>query len=305
MKKLAKGFVITGLSTLLIVLIYQSNTTKEDIFEPFLKNHTDQAVETGSLKPANAICEGKSSKDNPVADNNWRIIWRDEFEGNCLDPEKWNSEDWAAEKNNELQYYTPSNVVVEDGLLKLISKKERYKGREYTSGAVHTRATFDLLYGKVEMKAKLPKGQGVFPAFWMLTDKKNTFLPEIDIFEVLGHQPNEVWMVLHALDHNGILTSDAHSFSGPDFSEDFHIFSIEWTPKSVVWYIDHLEQFRTHRDIPTEPMYLYVNTAIGGDWPKPPDHTTVFPVRYEIDYIRVFKSNKKNNQHFPHSSYIE
>ena len=93
-------------------------------------------------------------------------------------------------------------------LLKLISKNEKFKGRDYTSGAVHTKGKFDFLYGKAEMRAKLPAGQGIFPAFWMMTDKDDTWLPEIDIMEMLGHQPDKVWMVSHWLGNDGTLKSD-------------------------------------------------------------------------------------------------
>lgn len=224
-----------------------------------------------------------------IGPEGWELLWNDEFNGKTLNKEKWNVEDWAATKNNELQYYSPSNVKVEDGLLKLYSLLERFKGRNYTSGAIHTKGRFDLLYGKVEMRAKLPSGRGLYPAFWMITDNEHKWLPEINIMEVLGQKPDEVWMVVHWLDQEGRLTSSSGSFTGPGFSEDFHTFSIEWTPDSIVWLIDGVEKFRTNEYVPSEPMYLYLNTAIGGDWPGPPDHTTGFPAVFEIDYIRVYK----------------
>lgn len=221
------------------------------------------------------------------------MIWQDDFENNCLNPNNWNLEDWAAEKNNELQYYSPNNVKVENGLLKLISKKEKYKGRDYTSGALHTKGKFNFLYGKAEIRAKLPAGQGIFPAFWMMPDKDNTWLPEIDVLEMLGHKPNEIWMVTHWLDKSNTLKSDYDTFNGPDFSKDFHTFSIVWTPDSITWFIDGIERFRSSKNIPNEKMYLYLNTAIGGDWPGSPDDSTIFPVSYEIDYVRVFKSTNE------------
>lgn len=222
-------------------------------------------------------------------DTDWELIWNDEFNNDCLDEDKWTIEDWAAIKNNELQYYSPNNVKVEDGVLKLISREERYKGRDYTSGAVHTKDKFELLYGKVEIRAKLPAGQGLFPAFWMMTNQEDSWLPEIDIMEMLGHKPNEIWMVVHWLDEEGKLTSDSHSFIGPDYSQEFHTFSIEWTPDSIAWFIDGVERYRTNVFVPRENMYLYLNTAIGGNWPGSPDRTTEFPAAFEIDYVRVYK----------------
>jgi len=226
-----------------------------------------------------------------LTQDEWILVWQDEFESNYLDTDNWNIENWAAEKNNELQYYSPNNVKVEDGLLKLISKNEKFKGKDYTSGAVYTKGKISFLYGKVEMRAKLPAGQGIFPAFWMMPDEEDTWLPEIDIMEMLGHAPNEIWMVSHWLDKKGTLKSDFNTYNGPDFSESFHTFSIEWTPDSITWFIDDIERFQSSRFIPSEKMYLYINTAIGGNWPKAPDHSTIFPITYEVEYIRVFKKN--------------
>ncbi|SEM94048.1 Glycosyl hydrolases family 16 [Mesobacillus persicus] len=224
----------------------------------------------------------------------WQLAWEDNFDGIGVDSNKWNIVDWAAEKNEELQYYSPNNVKVENGLLKLIAKKEQFGGRDYTSGAVHTKSKYSFLYGKVEMRAKLPTGQGMFPAFWMMTNKEDTWLPEIDILEMLGHKPKEIWMVLHWLDENQSLRSVSDNFIGPDFSESFHTFGIEWTPKSIVWFIDGEEKFRVQKNIPSEEMYLYLNTAVGGVWPGSPDQTTQFPTFYEIDYVRVYQKNGGN-----------
>ena len=102
--------------------------------------------------------------------NGWKLIWADEFDDVEVTLEKWTIEDLVAKQNNELQYYSTNNVKVANGLLTLISNEESTHGRNFTSGAVHTKNTFDFLYGKVEMRAKLPSGKGIFPAFWMMTD---------------------------------------------------------------------------------------------------------------------------------------
>lgn len=297
MKALYKFVFITILlSTVFFLdLIYLPKSTGDEALESFINQNT---LESNVFQNNDGICGDSLTFHKPNNSKNsnqddWDLIWQDEFENNCLDSDNWNIEDWAAEKNNELQYYSPNNVKVEDGFLKLISKKEKFKGKDYTSGAVHTKGKFNFLYGKVEMRAKLPAGQGIFPAFWMMPDKEDTWLPEIDIMEMLGHQPNEVWMVSHWLDKTGTLKSDSSNFKGPDFAKDFHIFSIEWTADSITWFIDDIERFSLSKFIPNEKMYLYLNTAIGGDWPGSPDYSTVFPVNYEIDYVRVFKSNKE------------
>lgn len=297
MKTLYKFIFLTVIisSVFYFALNRLSIPTTEKVSQPLIQQENQYTRESNPLQNNVGICVENSlpfhdhSNTEISKQGDWHLIWQDEFENNCLDFNNWNIEDWAAEKNNELQYYSPNNVKVEDGLLKLISKNEKFKGREYTSGAVQSKGKFNFLYGKAEMRAKLPAGQGVFPAFWMMPEKEDTWLPEIDILEMLGHKPNEIWMVLHWLDTNGSLKSDYSIFIGPDFSKDFHIFSIEWTPDSITWFIDGIEQFKSNKFIPNENMYLYLNTAIGGDWPGSPDDTTVFPVIYEIDYVRVFQ----------------
>lgn len=224
-----------------------------------------------------------------VQKEGWTLIWQDEFENNNLESHLWNLENWAAEKNNELQFYTPDNVAVEGDHLKLISKEETYKNRNYTSGAIHTKDKFSFQYGKVEMRAKIPSGQGIFPAFWMLPNVDDTWLPEIDIMEMVGHNPDEIWMVVHWLDNEGNLTNVAKSHIGTDYSNSFHTYGIEWSPEKITWFIDEEELFSTSVFVPQVEMYLYLNTAVGGDWPGSPDETTIFPQYFEVDYVRVYQ----------------
>lgn len=220
----------------------------------------------------------------------WKLIWNDEFTGRFLNIHKWTAVNMAYPSNNELQYYLPDNVKVENGLLRLISKKETYENKEYTSGAVQTKDTFTFRYGKVEMRAKLPSGQGIFPAFWMLTDHKETWLPEIDIVEMLGHNPKEIWNSLHRLNKKQNLTSLTNSYSSKNFALAFHTYSLEWSSEKIDWFVDGVKTFSVTNSVPKEEMYLYINTAIGGNWPGNPDKTTEFPTDFEVDYIRIFSS---------------
>lgn len=187
-------------------------------------------LEHGDTTPTEALqmeaCKNKSTSISNYP--NRKLIWHDEF--NCLDTTKWNREDWASDKNNELQYYSPTNISINNGFLHIISKKEKFKGREFTSGALTTKDKFEVLYGKVEIRAKLPAGQGIFPAFWMITDNEKS-LPEIDTVEMLGQKPTEIWMVVHWYDNR--LRSNSTSFIGPNFSQSFHTFSIEWIGNSI------------------------------------------------------------------------
>lgn len=215
-------------------------------------------------------------------DKEWHLIWQDNFIESNLNRSKWTTEHGQFDKNNEMQVYHPEQVVVDQEYLKIITTEE------FKSGAIHTMDKFSFLYGRVEMRARLPKGKGIFPAFWMMPNIEQTWLPEIDILELLGHEPDRAWMVVHWLE-NGILKSDSTSFKGPDFSTDFHIFTLEWSEDQLTWFIDGEQRFETDAYVPDVPMYLYLNTAVGGDWPGAPDHSTDFPQVFEIDYVRVYQ----------------
>jgi beta-glucanase (GH16 family) len=162
-------------------------------------------------------------------------------------------------------------------------------GRPTFSG---TLANFEFTYGYMEIKAKAPNGQGLWPAFWTLRPD-HSWPPEIDTFEILGHEPNKVHMYIHYKNTDGSSGSSGKSFAGPDFSSGFHTFAVDWSPSAVIWYIDGIERsrFSNTQNIPDVPMYLIANLAVGGpeSWPGAPDSTTVFPAYYEIDYIRVWK----------------
>jgi beta-glucanase (GH16 family) len=226
----------------------------------------------------------------PASD--WNLIWHDEFDTDKIDNSKWNIVDWAAEKNNELQYYTPSSVTISNGYLRIISQANHYKGRMYTSGAIETQDKFTFLYGKVEIRAKLPRGKGLFPAFWTLPAQRDTYLPEIDIMEMLGDKPQEIWVVYHWVDSQGNKRKLFSSSIGPDYSAAFHTYSMEWFPEQIRWYIDGVPIFLCET-APTQPLFLYMNTAIGGDWPGNPDDTTIFPQFLDIDYIRVYQKKAR------------
>ncbi|WP_409295893.1 family 16 glycosylhydrolase [Peribacillus sp. SCS-26] len=254
----------------------------------FSKNLKGEAHGSEDSRPDSGSGLKPQEEEWVMAPHGWKMIWNDEFNGDALDLDKWIPEDWKADKNKELQYYLPHNVSVQDGALNIVSRRESYKGRAYTSGAVHTKGTFSFQYGRVEMRAKLPGGQGIFPAFWMMPDKRDAWLPEIDIVEMLGQKPHEIWMVFHREERDGKITRAA-SYKENDFTKDFHTYSLEWTPEELVWAIDGIERFRIKGDIPREKMYLYANTAVGGNWPGKPDGSTIFPVSYLIDYIRVYQ----------------
>ncbi len=217
----------------------------------------------------------------------WQLVFADEFTGTSIDTTKWNVRNAPGQFNNELQYYSPDEVSVAAGLLTLRSQRRNLGGRQFTSGLVETRGKFAQRYGRVEVRARLPRGQGIWPAHWMLPES-GIWPPEIDIMELLGHDPFTVYMT----NHWGVLPQHSYrtgSFTGPDFSQGFHTFAVEWTPTRIEWYVDDVIRFANIQGVPTsEPFYIILNTAVGGIWPGNPDHTTVFPQFHEIDYVRVF-----------------
>jgi len=225
----------------------------------------------------------------------WTLIWNDEF-ANETSLGNWNLQDWPSEKNGEWQYYSPHNVRIDNDLLIIESKREEYKRREYTSGALTTEHKFEFTYGMVEIKAKLPKGVGLFPAFWLLSSAESNWLPEIDIMENLGQHPNELYYVMHWENSNGkkMKVSSHYISDYVDFSESFHIYGLIWDETKVVWTLDGIPIFETEEFSPNTPLFLYLNTAVGGYWPGAPDPMDEYPKEMQIEYIRVYKKKEGN-----------
>ena len=221
----------------------------------------------------------------------WQLVFNDEFEGDTLDTNKWTTAfPWgrAGANESELQYYAEDAFEFQNGIQRIRAEERSMAGYDYTSGIISSYSRFHLQYGYVEMRARMPKGQGFWPAFWLLPVTKD-WPPEIDVFEMLGHETDTIYMTLHWLHESGQSQSVQGVHVGPDFNADFHTFAVDWSPGQIVWYIDDVERFRTTENVPDEPMYLLANLAVGGDWPGNPDETTSFPGYYEIDYIRVYQ----------------
>lgn len=243
-------------------------------------------------------------------DPEWIEVFVDAFEGEALDRDRWTTCYWW-DKNGctngttgELNWYRDGNVSVADGTLRLEARREEVRASDgryygYTSGIVTTGRNswktqrplrFSFRYGYVEVRAKVPAGQGLWPAIWLLpTDHGST--PEIDVMEILGHRPDRIEMNYHYDAGLGSPGNKGSNWDGPDFSADWHRFAVEWRPDAIIWYVDDEERWRfADRElIANEPMYLLLNLAVGGDWPGPPDDETVFPSIFEIDYVRILQ----------------
>lgn len=244
----------------------------------------------------------------------WQLVWTDDFETDTLDATKWSyqigtgaSEGLNSWGNNELQYYTDrdENIFLEDGMLHIVARQEQFSNRNYTSARIRTIHNGDWRYGKFEIRAKMPKGKGMWPAIWMLpTDKVYGGWPrsgEIDIMELVGHIPEEI----HGTVHYGPAWPDnqmrggSYSLNSGDFSDDFHTFSIIWDPGRIRWYID--DQFYymvTTSNLAPHPwpfdqdFHMLLNVAVGGNWPGNPDQSTQFPQEMIVDYVHIYEDKE-------------
>jgi len=244
----------------------------------------------------------------------WTLVWSDDFtgpNGSSPDASKWvfdiGGGGWG---NNELETYTSrtGNAHLQDGVLVIQALKEDYTGpdgiaRQYTSARLKTLGRFQQAYGRFEARLKLPYGQGLWPAFWMMgTNVGEAGWPlcgEIDIMENIGSEPSVVHGTIHGPGYSGNegIGSTYTLPGGQRFADDFHVFAIEWEANTIRFYVDdHLYATRTPADLPTgttwvydHPFFLILNVAVGGSWPGNPDSTTTFPQQMLVDYVRVYK----------------
>jgi beta-glucanase (GH16 family) len=216
-------------------------------------------------------------------------VLSDHFSQPTLDPGTWVSRlPWGRESSPELQYYAKDAVEAIGGLLRMTADRRDAFGHAYTSGAISSLEHFALRYGYVQIRAKVPSGRGLWPAFWLLADGEGS-PSEIDVFEILGDQPNTVYMTNHWQGPDGERLLHQGAFSGPDFSQAFHTFAADWEPAQIIWYVDGVERFRSDQGVPSEPMALIADLAVGGDWPGNPDASTIFPAYLDISYIEAYQ----------------
>ncbi len=243
------------------------------------------------------------------------LVWNDEFDGTQLEPDDWFAETGDGSQyglvgwgNNELQWYLPANAQVANGLLTITAQRESQGGYNYTSARVNTRDRFAFRFGRIEARIRLPGGQGLWPAFWLLPQDNNygtwAASGEIDVMEAVnlgGTGGNEVHGTIHfggpwpATQFSGQSYSVASSATG-----NFHVYAVEWDATEIRWYVDGVlygtknAWSSTGGPYPApfnQPFYILLNVAIGGNWPGAPDMTTNFPVSMEVDYVRVYSGD--------------
>ncbi len=244
----------------------------------------------------------------------WVLTWSDEFaqpDGTPVDPAKWNQVVGAATSNNELEYYTggSANAAVESGMLVITATTQgasaytcSYGACKYTSARINTQSKFAQEYGRFEARIRVPRGQGLWPAWWMEGDDKPSVgwpdCGEIDIMENIGSTPSTDYGSMHGPGYSGAhdLTGSYSLPDGAALADDFHVYAVEWDPTGVRFFLDQvLFETRTPADVPDgdtwvydRPFFLILNVAVGGNWPGNPDTTTSFPQTMHVDYVRVY-----------------
>ena len=239
----------------------------------------------------------------------WRLVWSDEFnqpDGSAPDPAKWGYETggngWG---NQELEYYTSraNNARIEAGNLIIEARQEDFHGKKYTSARLLTSGKWSWTYGRIEARMKIPRGQGIWPAFWMLgTNISSVGWPgcgEIDIMENIGKEPATVHGTVHGPGYSGNygIGGPVTLPDGAAMADDFHVFAVECEPERITWFMDGQKYFTvTPANLPKDarwvfdqPKFLLLNLAVGGGWPGYPDATSAFPQRMLVDYVRVYE----------------
>ncbi|MDA9773737.1 family 16 glycosylhydrolase [Saprospiraceae bacterium] len=302
----------------------ETNTSIEinvigDIFK-----ETDESFKVQLSNPTNAIlgsseaiCTIRNEDDfvdvpedgyiTPESYGGYTLNWQDEFNGSSIDLGCWTHEignsGWG---NNELQYYTneDGNSYLSDGSLIIEAKEEDYNGAPYTSARLITKDKKTFTHGRVDIRAILPEGQGIWPALWMLGNNISEVswpaCGEIDIMELVGHKPSETHGTAHWGNQGSPSTYKGNGYSlsgGAKFSDEFHVFSLIWEPNKITWFVDD-NQFYNLSDTDVNgnypfnaPFFFIFNIAVGGNWPGYPDASTQFPQKMIVDYIRVFDKN--------------
>jgi hypothetical protein len=259
----------------------------------------DVAFKVVFSNPVNGILTRSSGIVKIINVDYTTLVWSDEFNVGPLNSAIWNYETGAGGwGNNELENYTNSmnNVHIDSGYLHITALNP--SAGSYTSGRITTQGKKEFTYGRVDIRAQLPEGKGLWPALWMLGGNISSAgwpkCGEIDIMELIGNAPSTVYGSVHWNDNGHVSTNNSFTLSGSKFSSGFHVFSLKWTPGRLIWLVDNQQYSNLSRGgisaFPFDlPQFFIFNVAVGGNWPGSPDPTTVFPQNMIVDYIRVYQ----------------
>lgn len=247
------------------------------------------------------------SNTSPLTYPGYTLAWQDEFNGSSLNLTDWNFEvgdgcpnncGWG---NNELEYYTAGdNLYLQEGKAIIEARPESRGGKNYTSTRMTTQNKKTFTFGRIDIRAKLPKGQGVWPALWMLGTNITTVswpkCGEMDILELLGHEPNKVYQTVHYGPGPGSIQKSQSRVSPTSYSDGFHLYSLIWVQDKLQFLVDNVLLLEVNKaDVGgnaypfNSPFFFIFNIAVGGNWPGSPDASTQFPQWMMVDYIRVFQ----------------
>lgn len=240
------------------------------------------------------------------------LVWNDEFDGARLDPASWFFETGDGSQysipgwgNDELQWYLPDSASIENGSLLITARRQQQGDFQYTSARINTRDRFAFRYGRIEARIRLPAGQGIWPAFWLMPQESAyggwAASGEIDIMEAVnlgGSGDNTVHGTIHygGVSPNNRYSGSEHAVQG-SVTDEFHIYAVEWDEREIRWYVDDVNyatQSNWHTSAAAfpapfdQPFHILLNVAVGGGFPGPPDLTTRFPATMEVDYVRVY-----------------
>ncbi|CAN5755986.1 hypothetical protein BH11VER1_BH11VER1_25160 [soil metagenome] len=267
------------------------------------------------IAPLLALYVSSTLAADPLARSGWKLAWADEFEiPGAPDPSKWGYEVGMI-RNSELQFYTKDrreNARIEGGSLIIEARKERFVDpanpktvAEYTSGSIQTRGLADWLYGRIEVRAKLPVGRGIWSGIWMMPTDQRTRWPgsgEIDIVENVGWEGDFVHASIHTGAYNHLTnTQKTAKVAASKIGDKFHVYTCEWDEKDIVFYVDNVRCMTYKNDRKgtfetwpfDKPFYLKLNAAVGGSWAgRKGVDDAAFPQALEVDYVRVYQPSK-------------
>ncbi len=252
-----------------------------------------------------------STKPGPITNPNlWKVVLYDEFNGSSLDLNSWSYNyptDWPHDghTHNHQAYMNESNVIIENGILRLMGENEKHPDApepewaynkwltyNFTSGVIHSKDKFNFTRGYIEGSFRMPNSKGFWPAFWMLNNN-NDGPPEIDILEVLTNQPKILYTAFHYGNSWAELSSfgQAHAFL-PNLGDDFHTYGLEWSKDALIWFFDGRQVGRAFKKADwintCQDMYILINLAIGG-WAENPDDSTIWPAYYDCEFVKVWQ----------------
>jgi len=239
----------------------------------------------------------------PLEYDGYQLVWNDEFDGNTINTSSWVFETGTGNSgwgNNELQYYRQENAWVEGGVLTIEAKKEIYQGSSYTSSRMKTQSKKSFQFGRIDIRALLPKGQGIWPALWLLGDNIQSVgwpsCGEIDIMEMIGGsgRENTVHGTVHWDNDGHVQAGGGYTLQSGIFANEYHVFTITWDETYLTWFMNDIQFYQisitpSHMTEFRQKFFFIFNLAVGGNWPGNPDATTVFPQQMRVDYVRVFQ----------------